>query len=87
MLNDLPNSEAEKAYGIIRENLVRFQTPFYAAYPGMNPGMSQGVAPVMSPVMQQGSQVMAAAGGLVCKKCGQRAAAGTRFCGSCGSQL
>src|SRR5580693_4180082 len=25
-LNDLPNSEAEQAYGIIRENLVRFQT-------------------------------------------------------------
>lgn len=27
-LNDLPNSEAEKAYGIIRENLVRYQSPF-----------------------------------------------------------
>ncbi len=30
-LQDLPNSDAEKAYGIIRENLVRFQTPL--AYP------------------------------------------------------
>lgn len=27
-LNDLPNSEAEKAYGVIRENLVRYQSPF-----------------------------------------------------------
>ena len=87
MLNDLPNSDAEKAYGIIRENLVRFQTPFYAGYPGMNPAMNQGMAPVMAPVMQQGSQVMTASGGLACKKCGQRAAAGTRFCGSCGSEL
>lgn len=27
-LNDLPNSEAETAYGTIRESLGRFQTPF-----------------------------------------------------------
>jgi len=26
-LAELPNSDAEKAYGIIRENLVRYQTP------------------------------------------------------------
>ena len=26
-LNDLPNADAEKAYGIIRENISRFQTP------------------------------------------------------------
>ncbi len=25
-LNDLPNSEAEKAYGIIRENILKYQT-------------------------------------------------------------
>ncbi len=79
MLNDLPNSEAEKAYGVIRENLVRFQTPFYAGYPGMTP--------VMAPVMQQGMQTMSSPSGVVCKKCGQRSAQGTRFCGSCGSQL
>ncbi len=24
---ELPNADAEKAYGIIRENLVRYQTP------------------------------------------------------------
>ncbi len=30
-LQDLPNGDAEKAYGIIRENLVRFQTPL--SYP------------------------------------------------------
>ena len=87
MLNVLPNSEAEKAYGIIRENLVRYQTPFYAGYPGMAPGMTPGMAPMMAPVVQQSPQVMSASSGLVCKKCGQRAAQGTRFCGSCGSQL
>ncbi len=80
MLNDLPNSEAEKAYGIIRENLVRYQSPFVGGYPGM--------APVMAPVMQQQmAQPMSSVGAVVCKKCGQRSAPGTRFCGSCGSQL
>jgi len=27
-LNDLPNSEAEKAYGVIRENVNKYQAPF-----------------------------------------------------------
>ncbi len=79
MLNDLPNSEAEKAYGIIRENLVRYQTPFYAGYPTMTP--------VVASVMSQGAAPAVATGGVVCRKCGQRSAQGTRFCGSCGSHL
>jgi hypothetical protein len=34
-LTELPNADAEKAYGIIRENLVRYQTPLsYTAQPG-----------------------------------------------------
>ncbi len=86
MLNDLPNDQAQKAYGIIRENLVRYQTPFIGGYPAMQP--MQPMQPVMAPVMpQQAAPPMAAAGGVVCKKCGQRSAPGTRFCGSCGSQL
>jgi hypothetical protein len=32
-LSDLPNSDAEKAYGIIRENIVRYQTPFSGGVP------------------------------------------------------
>jgi hypothetical protein len=31
-LGDLPNSEAEKAYGIIRENIGKFQAPFSTGY-------------------------------------------------------
>jgi hypothetical protein len=34
-LGDLPNSEAEKAYGIIRENVARFQVPLSAGYAGI----------------------------------------------------
>src|SRR5713101_9639690 len=65
MLNDLPNSEAEKAYGIIRENLVRYQTPFYAG----NPNMAQGMGAMMAPAIQQTSQATSVTNGPVCKKC------------------
>jgi len=36
-LKDLPNSDAEKAYGLIRENLVRYQSPFTAGAAGIPP--------------------------------------------------
>ncbi len=78
ILDDLPNDEAQKAYGIIRENLVRYQTPFYAGYPA--------ITPVMASVIQQATPPIAASS-VVCKKCGQRSSQDTRFCGNCGSQL
>jgi len=34
-LGDLPNSEAEKAYGLIRENIGKFQAPFSTGYAGV----------------------------------------------------
>jgi len=74
-LSDLPNSDAEKAYGIIRSNISRFQTPFSTGYAGMAP-----VMPTAAMVQQQPPQMQ----GIVCGKCGARSAAGTRFCGSCG---
>jgi len=74
-LSDLPNSDAEKAYGIIRSNISRFQTPFSTGYAGMAP-----VMPAAAMVQQQPPQIQ----GIVCGKCGARSAAGTRFCGSCG---
>jgi len=86
MLNDLPNDQAEKAYGIIRENLVRFQTPFSVGYAGVAP-----VGPAMQPMMQSMGQPMMraqmASGGVLCRKCGQTSVQGSKFCGSCGSQL
>jgi hypothetical protein len=71
-LGDLPNQDAEKAYGIIRENLVRFQAPFSAGYAGV-PGVQQGQPPVG-----------ATAGGF-CRKCGAKLTLGQRFCGNCGA--
>ena len=68
-LNDLPNSEAQQAYGLIRENLVRYQTPFSA--PASTPPMRQQAPPV----------AFAASS---CKKCGSPLVAGQKFCGNCG---
>ncbi len=75
MLNDLPNEQAEKAYGIIRENLARFQTPFSTGYAAMGPGGT--------PLLQQ--QMVAQM--KTCSKCGQKSAQGLKFCGACGSHL
>ncbi len=72
-LNDLPNDEAERAYGIIRENLVRYQTPWTA-----------GMAPPMMAAFQQRGAAIATQ---MCRKCGAQVRVGARFCGACGTQL
>ncbi len=74
-LGDLPNSDAEKAYGIVRENLVRFQAPFSAGYAGV-------------PSFQQSPPQMARSSGMgACTKCGAALVPGQRFCGSCGAPV
>jgi len=70
-LNDLPNAEAERAYGLIRENLVRYQAPFTAGYAGIPQRQP-------APIVQ---------GTVVCPKCGASLAVGQRFCGSCGAPV
>src|SRR5213593_5301870 len=66
-LNDLPNSEAEKVYGLIRENLARYQ-------PASSAGLPSATGPT---AIQQQSQ---SSPGVFCKKCGQRSTTGSRFC-------
>ncbi len=70
-LSGLPNSDAEKAYGLIRENLVRYQSPFTAAAAGVPP-YRQAMAPPTSAAP-------------ACTKCGSPLAMGQKFCGSCGA--
>jgi hypothetical protein len=72
-LSGLPNSDAERAYGLIRENLVRYQSPFTAPSAGVPP-YRQPMAPPMSAAP-------------VCTKCGSPLTAGQRFCGNCGAPV
>lgn len=72
MLDAIPNDEAQKAYGLVRENLVKFQTPFATASYGVSPSNQTGPSP---PV------------GGYCSKCGAQLAEGQRFCGRCGSEV
>lgn len=74
MLDSIPNDQAQKAYGLVRENLVRFQTPFAAAAAGII-SMSQKAPPQEAP----------AAG--YCNKCGAPLSAGQMFCGKCGTAV
>ncbi len=76
MLNDLPNEQAQKAYGIIRENIARYQTPFSSGYAAMGPA---GGAPVQQQAVTAQMKT--------CPKCGQKSAPGLKFCGACGSPL
>jgi Bacterial PH domain/zinc-ribbon domain len=75
-LNDLPNSEAERAYGIIRENLVGFQSGYPPGPGGMPPYQAQPQP--MHP---------AGAPNATCPKCGASLASGQKFCGSCGAPV
>ena len=72
-LTGLPNADAERAYGLIRENLVRYQTPFSASQAGVPPlQQSPSYAPPQA---------------LACKKCGAPLAPSQKFCGSCGAPV
>lgn len=73
-LGDLPNSEAERAYGIVRENLVRYQAPFSAGSAGVPPFQQR-------PPQTTGASTLAG----VCMKCGAALTPGEKFCGNCGA--
>lgn len=71
LLEDLPNSDAQKAYGTIRENLVRYQAPFTAA-----------AAPRPTPTWQSAPSPGLPA--TTCRNCGAALVPGHKFCGNCG---
>jgi hypothetical protein len=85
-LEDLPNSDAQRAYGLIRENLGRYQAPF-----------AQGV--MSAPPYQQAPSAQAPpAGGastvierevvkIKCRYCGALNDETAKACASCGASL
>jgi hypothetical protein len=70
-LDNLPNADAEKAYGVIRSNIARYQTPLATGY--------ATIAPTGS--------ISTAITGARCPKCGQIGRQGSTFCDSCGAKL
>jgi hypothetical protein len=55
-LGDLPNSEAEKAYGTIRENVARYQVPLSAGYAGIQE-TRQSPAPAVPPAVAPAAKI------------------------------
>ncbi|MBI3859611.1 MAG: PH domain-containing protein [Thaumarchaeota archaeon] len=70
-LSDLPNSDAESAYGLIRENLLRHQPSSVPPTAGPPPPYRQGSPP---PTFSLAA----------CRKCGARIGVGRKFCRNCG---
>ncbi len=79
LLNDLPNSQAEEAYGIIRENVARYRAPFTAKYTDL-PSRERERRVVEDGVKEAHYDD-------VCHKCVSRVGAGQRFCSNCGEPL
>jgi hypothetical protein len=86
-LVDLPNSEAQSAYALIRENLVRYQSPSTSAA-GMPPNLqaqrqSTPVTPTPgTPVVIEKEVVK-----IRCKYCGTLNDETARVCSSCGGTI
>lgn len=73
-LQDLPNSDAEKAYGIVRENLVRFQTPLSYSQSNAGAGTSGGPQVITREVVK-----------VRCKYCNQLMDENVTQCPFCGA--
>jgi hypothetical protein len=73
-LQDLPNSEAEKAYGIIRENLVRFQTPLSYSSTNAGPNTAPGPQVITREIVK-----------VRCKYCNQLMDENATQCPACGA--
>jgi Bacterial PH domain len=84
-LQDLPNSDAQKAYGLVRENLGRYQSPF-----------SQGTS--SAPAYQAPSTQVSPTGGpttiverevvkIKCRYCGTLNDETAKACVNCGASL
>lgn len=86
ILGNLSNPDAEKAYGIIRSNVARYQTPFSAPSTGST-SPTTPVPGTFPPQTVSPASVATNPTGVRCAKCNSISAAGSRFCASCGAPL
>jgi hypothetical protein len=80
-LENLPNSEAERAYGLIRENLSRYQAPFSQGMMG-TPAYQQA-PPAQTPSTAAPATVVK----IRCRYCGALNDETAKACVSCGASL
>jgi len=85
-LENLPNSEAERAYGLIRENLGRYQAPFSQGM--MGPPAYQQAPPVQTPSPAgPTTAVEREVVKIKCRYCGALNDENAKACVSCGATL
>lgn len=85
-IQDLPNSDAEKAYGLIRKNLGRYQAPFGQTAP--SPPAYQQAPPAQAPPAERDTTVIEREVVKVrCRYCGTLNDETAKACASCGATL
>jgi len=84
-LEDLPNSDAQRAYGLIRENLGRYQAPFTQGVMGA-PGYQQP-PPAQPPTAMGQTMVEREVVKIKCRYCGTLNDETAKACVSCGATL
>jgi len=85
-LENLPNSDAERAYGLIRENLSRYQAPFSQGVMGA-PAYQQARPAQPPPAPGQTTVVEREVVKIKCRYCGALNDETAKECVSCGATL
>jgi len=86
-LIDLPNSDAQSAYGLIRGNLVRYQSPSVSANAVIPGTQAQGQPAPASPGAATPVVIEKEVVKVRCKYCGTLNDETARVCSSCGGNL
>jgi hypothetical protein len=86
VLENLPNSDAQRAYGLIRENLSRYQAPFAQGVMGA-PSYQQSPPAQPPPAGGQTAVVEREVVKIKCRYCGTLNDETAKACVSCGATL
>jgi hypothetical protein len=81
-LDDLPNSDAQTAYGLIRDNLGRYQSPFSQGRMNVPTYQGSPTAPAPSTTVIEREVVK-----IKCRFCGTLNDETAKTCSSCGATL